>query len=57
MVPGGQLVAICYIGEKNLNALMVSIGAAAANRQQSEDYVDEENSAKAARRGIWQNKF
>ena len=36
---------------------MVRAGFATAYRRYSTDYVDEENEAKAARRGIWAGEF
>jgi endonuclease YncB( thermonuclease family) len=52
-----RLVAVCSVGNIDLNAAMVSQGWALAYRRYSSDYVPEEESARAARRGIWQGDF
>ena len=49
----GRLMAVCTMGPYDLSALMVRNGWALADRRQSMDYVDEENEARNARRGIW----
>jgi endonuclease YncB( thermonuclease family) len=53
----GRIVAICYVGPYDLNALMVRKGWALAYRQYSKDYIDEEATAKAAGAGIWRGDF
>lgn len=53
----GQLIAVCTVGPYDLNARIVRGGWALALRQHSMDYVDEENEAKMARRGVWQGEF
>jgi len=53
----GQLIAICTIGPYDLAALMVRKGWALADRRYANDYVDEEEEAKAARRGLWRGEF
>lgn len=53
----GLLVAECYVGPYDLNARIVRNGWALALRRQSMDYVDEENEARMARRGLWRGEF
>ena len=53
----GRIVAVCYMGPHNLNALMVRKGWALAYRQYSTDYVDEESDAQKAGAGIWRGEF
>ncbi len=50
-------VAICYVGEKELNRWMVANGHALAYRHYSDRYVSEERQAKKARLGIWAGAF
>ena len=52
-----RLVAVCYVGNIDLNAAMVSQGWALAYQRYSSDYVSHEEAAKAARRGMWQGDF
>jgi endonuclease YncB( thermonuclease family) len=53
----GRIVAVCRSGAADLGAEMVRSGFATAYRRYSNDYVDEENQARAARRGIWAGEF
>lgn len=53
----GRIVAVCRSGSTDLAAEMARSGFATAYRRYSSDYVDEENEAKAARRGIWAGEF
>jgi len=53
----GRIVAVCEVGGKDLGAEMVRAGFATAYRRYSDDYVDEEREARAARRGIWAGEF
>jgi endonuclease YncB( thermonuclease family) len=53
----GRVVAVCFTGPVNLNAEMVRSGWALAYRKYSNDYVSQEDSAKAAKVGLWQGKF
>lgn len=46
-------VAVCRLNGEDLNAWLVNEGWAVAYREFSEDYVDEEERARAARRNIW----
>ena len=53
----GRVVAVCYVGGEDLDRWMVEQGWAVAFRKYSLDYVDAENDAREARRGIWQGEF
>jgi len=53
----GRTVAVCRNGSVDLGAEMVRSGFATAYRRYSNDYVDEENEARSARRGIWAGEF
>ena len=53
----GRIVAVCHVGDTDLGAAMVRAGFAVAYRRYSDDYVDEERDAKAARRGVWAGEF
>ena len=53
----GRLVARCYDGETDINALMVSRGLALAYPEHSGPYRQEEASAKQAGHGIWAGDF
>ncbi len=52
-----RIAAVCYAGFDDLNAFMVRMGWALADRQHSTDYIAEENEARAARRGLWTSEF
>jgi endonuclease YncB( thermonuclease family) len=53
----GRMVAVCRTKDGDLAARLVLDGSAIAYRQYSTDYVDEEESAKRARRGAWGGSF
>ncbi|MBC6416464.1 MAG: thermonuclease family protein [Rhodospirillales bacterium] len=53
----GRAIAVCRQGGADLNAWMVEQGLALAYRYFSTDYVPEEESARRARRGLWQGDF
>lgn len=53
----GRTVAVCYVGSEDLDRWMVEQGWAVAFRKYSHDYIDAENDAREARRGIWQGEF
>jgi endonuclease YncB( thermonuclease family) len=53
----GRIVARCTKGNVDLAAAMARSGFAVAYRRYSRDYVDEENEARAARRGLWAGEF
>ena len=52
-----RTIAVCFKGETNLNAWMVAQGWAVAFRKYGLDYIDEEDEARLARRGIWAGSF
>ena len=52
-----RLLAVCYVGNMNLNAMMVLNGWALAYRKYSTDYVDAEAVAEKARVGLWRGEF
>lgn len=53
----GRIVAVCKAGGEDLNAWLVSEGLALAYRHYSTDYVDQEQAARAAERGLWRGEF
>lgn len=53
----GRLIAVCFVGDTDLNALMVRGGWALAYRQYAMDYVSDESDARANGRGIWRSQF
>ena len=53
----GRVVAVCRVGDLDLNALMVRQGWAMAYRQFSLDYVRDENLAERGERGLWRGDF
>jgi len=52
-----RIVAVCNLGNLDLNAWMVRQGWAIAYRQYSRDYVDHESAAQAEKTGIWAGRF
>lgn len=55
--PYGRMVAVCSSRQGDLGEILVEEGAAIAYRHYSSDYVDEEEKAHQARRGLWQGRF
>ena len=53
----GRTVARCFVGQQMVNEAMVEQGWALAYRRFTQDFVDEERRAKAARIGVWQGEF
>jgi endonuclease YncB( thermonuclease family) len=53
----GRIVAVCHAGGGDLNAWLVSEGLALAYRRYSTDYVDQEQAAQEAKRGLWRGEF
>lgn len=53
----GRLLAVCFHQGQDLNARMVREGWALAARQDTLDYIDEEEQAKASRVGLWSGAF
>lgn len=52
-----RAIAICRLGETDINAWLVENGHALAYRQYGRDYVDHEDRARVAERGIWAGEF
>tara|TARA_B100000686_G_scaffold287775_1_gene313461 strand:- start:1242 stop:1754 length:513 start_codon:yes stop_codon:yes gene_type:complete len=53
----GRIVAICFAGDVNINEALVESGWALAYLRYSDEYVDEEDRAREARRGLWRGEF
>ena len=53
----GRSVAVCHAAGEDLNGWLVREGWALAYRRYSRDYVSAEQSARAARRGMWRGDF
>lgn len=53
----GQLLAVCYAGDVNLNSRMVRTGWAVARPDQQPDFAALERLARGERAGIWALKF
>jgi len=53
----GRIVGVCRAGLEDLNSWMVANGWALAYRRYSRTYVGQEDSARAAKRGIWRGTF
>ena len=53
----GRLIAVCCVGDENVNADMVREGWALAYRRYSNDYVRQESEARAAGSGMWRGEF
>ncbi|NQV82603.1 MAG: thermonuclease family protein [Rhodospirillales bacterium] len=53
----GRVVAVCFVGQTNLNASLVSQGWALAYRRYSMDFISQEAEAKNNKRGLWAGVF
>lgn len=53
----GRIVAVCFVRGENVNRWLVEQGFALAYRHYSRDYVDAEEAARAAERGLWAGSF
>lgn len=53
----GRTLAVCTVAGENLNAWMVQQGWALAFVRYSRDYVQEEEAARKAKRGLWGGAF
>ena len=53
----GRIVAVCIVGDGDLNAAMVRRGWALAYRRYSVDYVKAEAAARTTRVGLWAGEF
>jgi endonuclease YncB( thermonuclease family) len=52
-----RLIAVCYLGNEDLNAWLVRRGWAVAYRKYSKDYVPQEERARHAKVGVWSGMF
>ena len=52
-----RLIAVCYVGQLNINEQMVADGWALAYRRYSTNYVRAETLAKSRREGMWRTEF
>jgi endonuclease YncB( thermonuclease family) len=50
-------IAVCYLGNQDLNAWLVRRGWAVAYRKYSKDYVPQEDRARQAKAGVWSGTF
>jgi endonuclease YncB( thermonuclease family) len=53
----GRTLAVCHLGDENLNAWMVREGFALAFVKYSTVYLGEESEARKAQRGLWSGAF
>ncbi len=53
----GRIVAVCRLGNEDLNAWLAQSGWVVAYQEYSRDYLDEEANARAARRNLWSGSF
>ncbi|KQT53644.1 nuclease [Methylobacterium sp. Leaf456] len=53
----GRTVAVCRLGSIDLNGWLVEQGLGLAYRQYSTAYVNQEDAAKTAKRGVWAGQF
>ncbi len=53
----GRLIAVCFLGNQDLNAWLVRRGLAVAYRRYSKDYVGQEDRARKAKAGVWSGTF
>jgi len=52
-----RIVAVCSVGEEDINAWMVAQGWALAYRYYSNDYISQEEQASKSKIGVWQGDF
>lgn len=53
----GRIVGRCFVGEEEINRVLVAKGYAAAYLRFSRRYIDDEKAAITAGRGIWSSEF
>lgn len=53
----GRIVAVCSLGNEDINSWLAANGWVVAYRQFSLDYTDEEAAAKGARMNLWNGSF
>ena len=55
--PYGRILAVCFVGEDDVNEALVRVGFALAKRDETEDYVAAEELAREEGIGLWQGQF
>lgn len=55
--PYGRILAVCFVGDEDVNEALVRAGFALAKRDETEDYVAAEEAAMAEGIGLWQGEF
>jgi endonuclease YncB( thermonuclease family) len=53
----GELLAVCSVGDRELNAVQVDAGWAIAYVRETKNYQAAEAKAKAAKSGLWRGRF
>ena len=53
----GRLIMRCFAGEVDVGARLVRTGMALAYRRYADDYIADEEAARAARLGLWAGQF
>jgi len=53
----GRLIMRCFAGEVDVGARLVRTGMALAYRRYADDYIADEEAARAARSGLWAGQF
>ncbi len=53
----GRPVAVCRVADSDIAESQVRSGLAVAYRKFTRDYVDEEDEARSAKRGVWAGRF
>ena len=53
----GRLIMRCFAGEIDVGARLVRAGMALAYRRYADDYIADEEAARAARSGLWAGQF
>ena len=53
----GRALGVCYLKGEDLNGWLVSQGHALAYRRYGTQYVEQEEAARAAKRGVWAGAF
>ena len=53
----GRLIMRCFAGDVDVGATLVRAGMALAYRRYADDYIADEEAARAARSGLWAGQF
>ena len=53
----GRLIMRCFAGDVDVGATLVRAGMALAYRRYADDYIADEDAARAARSGLWAGQF